>query len=153
MLPAACLPQVRAEACISVQASWEQVNSSNCPNHVWQTKSSFKKQIIVHWTDQRMFGEQTFAQLRMGLRFHVFPPFSVILQVLQKEKQNWTTSLMCAILADTSMLAAAHEDSHWTVCTTSSESQRQPVVPPTSSGGGGGGILFISAYWQARYQA
>ena len=44
---------------------------------------------------------------------------------------------MCAILADTSMLAAAHEDSHWTVCTTSSESQRQPVVPPTSSGGGG----------------
>ena len=64
MLFAARLPQVRSEACISLQASWEQVNSSNCPNHVRRTKSSIKKQIIVRRTVQNMFSEQTFAQLR-----------------------------------------------------------------------------------------
>ena len=64
MLSAACLSQVRAKACISFQASWEQVNSSN---HVRRTKSSIKKQIIVRRTVRSMFGEQTFAQLRMGL--------------------------------------------------------------------------------------
>ena len=67
MLSAACLPQVWAKACISLQASWEQVNSSNCPNHVLRTKSSIKKQIIVRRTVRSMFGEQTFAQLRTGL--------------------------------------------------------------------------------------
>ena len=66
MLSAARLPQVRAEACISLQASWEQVNSSNCPNHVRRTKSSIKKRIIVRRTVRSMFGEQTFAQLRTG---------------------------------------------------------------------------------------
>ena len=66
MLFAARLPQVRAEACISLQASWEQVNSSNCPNHVWRTKSSIKKWIIVCQTVRSMFGEQTFTQLRTG---------------------------------------------------------------------------------------
>ena len=69
MLSAARLPQVRAEACISLQASWEQVNSSNCPNHVRRTKSSIKKRIIVRRTVRSMFGEQTFAQLRTGLRW------------------------------------------------------------------------------------
>ena len=68
MLSAERLPQVRAEACISLQASWEQVNSSNCPNHVWRTKSSIKKRIIVRRTVRSMFGVQTFAQLRTGLR-------------------------------------------------------------------------------------
>ena len=67
MLSAARLPQVGAEACISLQASWEQVNSSNCPNHVWRTKSSIKKWIIVRRTVRSMFGEQTFTQLRTGL--------------------------------------------------------------------------------------
>ena len=66
MLSAARLPQVRAEACISLQASWEQVNSSNCPSHVRRTKSSIKKQIIVRRTVRIMFDEQTFAQLRTG---------------------------------------------------------------------------------------
>ena len=68
MLSAARLPQVRAEACISLQASCEQVNSSNCPNHVRRTKSSIKKRIIVRRTLRSMFGEQTFAQLRTGFR-------------------------------------------------------------------------------------
>ena len=66
MLSAARLPQVRAEACISLQAIWEQVNSSNCPNHVRRTKSSIKKRIIVRRSVWSMFGEQTFAQLRTG---------------------------------------------------------------------------------------
>ena len=66
MLSAAPLPQVQAEACIALQASWKQVNSSNCPNHVWRTKSSIKKWIKVHRTVRSMFGEQTFAQLRTG---------------------------------------------------------------------------------------
>ena len=77
MLSAALLPQVRAEACISLQASWEQVNSSNCPNHVRRTKSSIKKQIIVCRTVRSMFGEQTFAQSRMGFR-HATPTGSKI---------------------------------------------------------------------------
>ena len=68
MLSAARLPQVRTDACISLQASWEQVSSSNCPNHVRRTKSSIKKRIIVRWTVRSMFGEQTFAQLRTGFR-------------------------------------------------------------------------------------
>ena len=67
MLSAARLPQVRAEACISLQASWEQVNSSNCLNHVLRTKSSIKKRITVRRTVRSMFGEQTFAQLRTGV--------------------------------------------------------------------------------------
>ena len=60
------MPQVRAEACISLQASWEQVFSSNCPNYVRRTKSSIKKRIIVRRTVRSMFGEQTFSQLRTG---------------------------------------------------------------------------------------
>ena len=68
MLSAARLPQVRAEACISLQASWEQVNSSNCLNHVRRTNSSIKKRIIVRRTVRSMFGEQAFAQLRTGFR-------------------------------------------------------------------------------------
>ena len=67
MLSAARLPQVRAEACISLQASWEQVNSSNCPNHVRRTKISIKKRIIVRRSVRSMLGEQTLAQLRTGL--------------------------------------------------------------------------------------
>ena len=63
-----CLPQVHTEACISLQASWEPVNSSNCPKHVRQTKSSIKKQIIVRRNVQSMFGEQTFVQLKTGFR-------------------------------------------------------------------------------------
>ena len=66
MLSAARLPQVWAKACISLQASWEQVNSLNCPNYVRRIKSSIKKQIIVRQTVWSMFGEQTFAQLRTG---------------------------------------------------------------------------------------
>ena len=68
MLSAVCLPQVRAEACISLQASWEQVNSWNYLNHVRWTKSSIKKWIIVRQSVRSMFGEQTFAQLRMAFR-------------------------------------------------------------------------------------
>ena len=82
-----CLPQVRAEACISLQASWEQVNSSNCLNHVRRTKSSIKKWIIVHRTVGSMFGEQTFAQLRMG--FIVYTDGSVI------KDQSWHMGLHC----------------------------------------------------------
>ena len=63
MLSAARLPQVRA----ALQAIWEQVNSSNYPNHVRQTKSLIKKRIIVRRTVRSIFGEQTFAQLRTGL--------------------------------------------------------------------------------------
>ena len=64
MLSAAHLLQVWAEACISLQASLEQVNSSNCLNHVRQTKSSIKKQTTVHRTVRSMRGERTFAELR-----------------------------------------------------------------------------------------
>ncbi len=71
-----CLPQVWAEACISLQANWEQVNSLNCPSHVRQTKSSIKKRIIVHRTVWSMFGEQTFAQLRMGLTVAIWDVLS-----------------------------------------------------------------------------
>ena len=63
MLSAARLPQVRAKACISLQASWEWRNSSNCPNNVRRTKSSIKKRIIVRRIVRSMFGEQTFVQL------------------------------------------------------------------------------------------
>ena len=80
MLSAARLPQIRAEACISLQASWEQVNSSNCPNHVRRTKSSIKKRIIVRRTVRSMLGEQTLAQLRTGLRLiPMFPKVHIII--------------------------------------------------------------------------
>ena len=59
MLSAARLPQVRAEVCISLQAS---------PNHIRRTKSSIKKRIIVRRSVRSMFGEQTFAQLRTGFK-------------------------------------------------------------------------------------
>ena len=36
--------------------------------HVRRTKSSIKKRIIVRRTVRSMFGEQTFAQLRTGLK-------------------------------------------------------------------------------------
>ena len=52
MLSVAHLPEVRAEACISLQ--------------IQRTKSSIKKRIIVRRTVRSMFGEQTFAQLRTG---------------------------------------------------------------------------------------
>ena len=66
MLSAACLPQVWAEACISLRASWER-------SKVWTVWTMFgelkvQKRIIVRQTVWSMFGEQTFAQLRMGLR-------------------------------------------------------------------------------------
>ena len=50
-------------------------SSLNCPNHVWWTKSSIKKRIIVRQTIQSMFVVQTLAQLRTGLR--------------EKEKKRW----------------------------------------------------------------
>ena len=59
MLSAARLPQVRAEACILLQASWER-------SKVRRTKSSVRKRIIVRRTVRSMFGEQTVAQLRTG---------------------------------------------------------------------------------------
>ena len=43
-------------------------SSSNYPIHVRWTESSIKKWIIVHRTVRCMFGEQTFAQLRTGLK-------------------------------------------------------------------------------------
>ena len=43
-------------------------SSLNCPNHVWRTKSSIKKRIIVRQTIQSTFVIQTLAQLRTGLR-------------------------------------------------------------------------------------
>ena len=70
MLSAAHLPQVRAEACISLQASWEW--SKVWTVHIRRTKSSIKKWIIVCWTVRSMFGEQTFAQLRTGLRVRTY---------------------------------------------------------------------------------
>ena len=48
-------------------------SSSNCPNHVRQTKSSIKKWIIVRWTVWSMFGKQKFAQLRTGFRLPAHP--------------------------------------------------------------------------------
>ena len=66
MLSAARLPQIRAEACISLQVSWEW--SLDCPNYIRRTKSSIKKRIIVRRSVPSMFGEQTFAQLTTGLR-------------------------------------------------------------------------------------
>ena len=40
----------------------------DCPNHIRRTKSSIKKRIIVRRSVRSMFGEQTFTQLRTGLR-------------------------------------------------------------------------------------
>ena len=57
MLSAARLPQVRAEACISLQASWERSKVLDCPNHVRRTKSSVKKRIIVRRTVRSMLGD------------------------------------------------------------------------------------------------
>ena len=78
MLSAAHLPQVRAEACISLLASWEQVNSLNCPNHVRRTKSSVKKRIIVRRTVRSMFGEQTYAQLRTCFSWQFCETYGVV---------------------------------------------------------------------------
>ena len=47
---------------------WVSETSLDCPNHVRRTKSSIKKRIIVRRTVRSMFGEQTFAQLRTGLK-------------------------------------------------------------------------------------
>ena len=49
----------RNKVCQSVQTMF---------NHVQWTESLIKKQIIVRWSVWSMFGEQTFAQLRTGLR-------------------------------------------------------------------------------------
>ena len=68
MLSAGCLPQVWAEACISLQARWEWSKVRDCPNHIRRTKSSIKKRIIVRQSVQSMFGEQTFTQLRTGFK-------------------------------------------------------------------------------------
>ena len=96
MLSAARLPQVRAEACILLQASWEQVNSSNCPNHVRRTKCSVKKRIIVRRTVRSMFGEQTFAQLRTGLKalpWTIIVFVSSVKSVSQKVESRWTSAV------------------------------------------------------------
>ena len=67
MLSAVRLPQVRAEACISLQSQLRtKYSSSNCPNHVRRTKSSVKKRLIVRRTVRSIFDEQTLAQLRTG---------------------------------------------------------------------------------------
>ena len=54
----------------------------DCPNHIRWTKSSIKKRIIVRQSVWSMFGEQTFTQLRTGLRWRtkkiftrqIYPP-------------------------------------------------------------------------------
>ena len=61
-----CLLQVRAEACISLQASWEW-SSLDSLNHIRRTKSSIKKRIIVCQSVWSMFGEQTCAPVKNGL--------------------------------------------------------------------------------------
>ena len=72
MLSAARLPQVRAEACISLQVeneeNEEKMRMKKSSNHIRRTKSSIKKRIIVRRSVRSMFGEQTFAQLRSGFR-------------------------------------------------------------------------------------
>ena len=45
----------------------------DCPNHIWRTKSSIKKRIIVRRSVRSMFGEQTFAQLRTGFKSALAP--------------------------------------------------------------------------------
>ena len=72
MLSAARLPQVRAEACISLQVSWER---SKVRRTVRTMLGELKVQlrnvgIVVRRTVRSMFVEQTFAQLRTG--FTVF---------------------------------------------------------------------------------
>ena len=42
-------------------------SSSNCPNHVWRSKSSVKKRIIVRRTVRSRFGEQTVRPVRSRL--------------------------------------------------------------------------------------
>ena len=69
MLSAARLPQVRTEACISLQASWERSKVRRTVRTMFgELKSSVKKRIIVCRTVRSMFGKQTFAQLRTGFR-------------------------------------------------------------------------------------
>ena len=68
MLSAALLPQVRAEACISLFSQLRtKCSLSNCPNHVRRTKCSIKKRIIVHRTVRSMYGEQTVRPVKNGL--------------------------------------------------------------------------------------
>ena len=43
-------------------------SSLNCPNHVWQTKSSIKKQVIVRRTVQSMFSQQTLRPVKNWLK-------------------------------------------------------------------------------------
>ena len=70
MLSAARLPQVRAEACISLQASWEW-------SKVWTVRTIFGE-LKVQLRNESWFvevsegcsGEQTFAQLRTGFTLH-----------------------------------------------------------------------------------
>ena len=70
MLSAARLPQVRAEACISLQASWEW-------SKVWTVRTIFGE-LKVQLRNEPLFvevsevcsGEQTFAQLRTGFTLH-----------------------------------------------------------------------------------
>ena len=65
MLSAVPLPQVQAEACISLQASWEW--SLDCPNYIRRTKSSIKKRIIVHWSVWSIFGRTNIRPVKNGL--------------------------------------------------------------------------------------
>ena len=68
MLSAVHLPQVQAEACISLQASWEW-------SKVWTVRTIFSE-LKVQLRNKSQFvevsevclGEQTFAQLRTGFR-------------------------------------------------------------------------------------
>ena len=68
MLSAARLPQVRAEACISLQANWER-------SKVW-TVRTMSGELKVQLRNESQFvevsevcsGEQTFAQIRTGFR-------------------------------------------------------------------------------------
>ena len=70
MLSAARLPQVLGPKLASHYKPVEnEVKVWTCPNHIRRTKSeSIKKRIIVSRSVRSMFGEQTFAQLRNGLK-------------------------------------------------------------------------------------
>ena len=63
---AARLPQVRTEACISLQASWEWSKVWTVWTIFGELKVPIKKRIIVRRSVRSMFGEQTFAKLRTG---------------------------------------------------------------------------------------
>ena len=84
----------------------------DCPNHIQRTKSSIKKWIIVRRDVRSMFGEQTFAQLRTGLKmewcehFHFFKWcnylfFLFVFWFLMK----WTTCFLAVV-----RFASPHKD-------------------------------------------